>query len=244
VYDIILFDLDDTLLDFASSERESLKRIHAEFYPQLNYSIFEEHFLSINNQLWKRVGAHENPLTPGEIRLQRFMEFNQKFNIKHDHEIIAHHYENHLGETANWLPGVKEAIQLLHKKNYILGIVTNGLVSVQYKKYERHALGNWFKSFIVSDKVNMAKPHKGIFELAFSEICAQKNLKMIDVKKILMVGDSLVSDGHGSKNAGIDFCFVGQESKIDHEIDHEIPIKYIIPSVCALPQILTPILNR
>lgn len=29
---------------------------------------------------------------------------------------------------------------------------------------------------------------------------------------MLMVGDSIVSDGHGAKNFGIDFCFINNHS--------------------------------
>ncbi|HEV2614591.1 MAG TPA: HAD-IA family hydrolase [Gammaproteobacteria bacterium] len=232
MYDIILFDLDDTLLGFISSERESLKRIHAEFYGQLDFAVFEENFMSINRELWSRVGKHVEPLTPSEIRIRRFIEFNQKFKINHDHMIIANNYEKYLGETAGWLPGVKEAIEDLHKKNYLLGIVTNGLVGVQYKKHERHELARWFKSFVVSDRVNVAKPHKGIFELALAE------LKALDLKKVLMVGDSLHADGHGAKNTGIDFCLVGQGSPAEIQREQGIPVRYRIPSVCELPQII------
>lgn len=232
MYEIILFDLDDTLLDFGQSERESLKRIHAEFYSQLDFPIFEESFMNINRALWSRVGTQADSLTPSEIRLRRFIEFNQKYNIHHDHISIADNYEKHLGETADWLPGVKEAVENLHKKDYLLGIVTNGLVSVQYKKHERHELAKWFQSFVVSDKVNITKPHKGIFELALTE------LKVLDLTKVLMVGDSLQADGHGAKNAGIDFCLVGQGSPEEIHRAHGIPVRYSIPSVCELPQIL------
>ncbi len=199
MYDIILFDLDDTLLDFTQSEHLSLNKIHAMFYDHTPFSEFKEIFQSINSQLWKKIGDHSNSLKPGEIRLQRFLELNKFLDINISHEHVATSYEKHLGETADWLPEVKPAIQFLHNQNYLLGIVTNGLVSVQYQKHAKHNLDKWFSCFIVSDEVNVSKPDKVIFDIALREILSQKNLSTIDKSRVLMVGDSPTADGQGSK---------------------------------------------
>ena len=238
MYDIILFDLDDTLLDFTQSEHISLNKIHVQFYEHISFFKFKKIFQSINSQLWKKITHPSNPIKPSEIRLQRFLELNKFLAIDTCHEHIANHYEQHLGETAEWLPKVKPAIQFLHNQGYILGIVTNGLVSVQYKKYALHNLENWFKCFIVSDEVNVSKPDKTIFDIALSKILSETNLKNIDKNRVLMVGDSPLADGRGAKNTGIDYCFIGNDHEKANMETHDITAKYKISSVKKLPDYL------
>lgn len=234
-YELLLFDLDDTLLDFSQSEHISLTKLHQEFYSRIAYLEFAAQFHSINKKLWQRVGVAANPLEPGHIRLLRFLELNATLQFDYKHEVVADSYEKFLGENATWLPDVKTAIDFLHKKGYILGIITNGLVSVQYKKYELNKLSTWFDCFIVSDKVKTVKPHKAIFEIAFSEILSCGKLESIDLNKVLMVGDSAIADGRGSKNAGIDYCFIGHVDSEHIKQLHDINIKYHLSSVRDLP---------
>lgn len=238
MYDIILFDLDDTLLDFTQSEHLSLNKIHQLFYDHTAFAEFKKIFQSINSQLWQKIAEKPGSIKPSEIRLRRFLELNKFFETNICHENVAENYEKHLGETADWLPEVKPAIQFLHNQGYTLGIVTNGLVSVQYKKYAIHNLEKWFKCFVVSDEVNVSKPDKAIFDIALSTILSQTNLSSIDKSRVLMVGDSLMADGRGSKNAGIDYCFIGNDDEKANMQTRDVNAKYKINSVNKLPNYL------
>ena len=203
MYETILFDLDDTLIDFQGSQHKSLTRLHAEFYSHIDYVLFENTYKPINRALWDRVGAIHNPITPTEIKAVRFAEIHKILKIKQDAIAISEAYEQLLGETAEWLPQVKSVIEFLHKKGHLMGIVTNGLHKAQYRKYELLELNKWFHAFIVSETVGIAKPHKQIFDLALSKIIPTSKQE-----SILMVGDSLPHDGHGAKNAGIHFVLL------------------------------------
>lgn len=238
MYDIILFDLDDTLLDFSGSEELSLKDIHQQFYNEVDLNTFENCYKEINTALWTRVGALHNPLKPGDVKLLRFEQLNSLLGCPVDAIKIAKAYEESLGEYAHWYPGVKSVINFLHQKGHILGIVTNGLVSVQTRKYERHNLGSWFDCYIISDAVGYAKPQRGIFDCALQAISLKRNqsLESTISSSMLMVGDTLSSDGHGAKQFGIDFCFINHK-KVENQ-DLGLVVKHDIHSVTELPNIL------
>lgn len=236
MYQIIYFDLDDTLIDFTGSEKKSLVSLHAKFYNELSYGEFDPLFKDINSNLWKRVGAKEDPLKPSQVRTMRFEQLNRMLGYDNiQPTVIADEYERYLGENADWFPQVKNVIAFLHQKGHILGIITNGLISVQDKKYERLQLSKWFDCFTVSDRVGIAKPNKEIFDTALNEIARKynKQVEFYNEHSMLMVGDSISSDGHGAKNFGIDFCFING-SNVDTK-HSEATITYDIKSVADLP---------
>ncbi|VEH33058.1 HAD family hydrolase [Legionella sainthelensi] len=228
-YQVILFDLDDTLIDFSYSERMGLISIYNQFYTSVEYAVFEQLYKEINTQLWHQVG---NSLSSSEVRLLRFAHLNQKISCPTPIEEIASEYEKNLCAHAYWLPYVKAAIEFLHQKGHFLGIITNGFKETQAQKHQQLELSNWFDCYIISSEIGVAKPDIKIFEIAIAEIVSKRQ-HCIEKHSMLMVGDSIVSDGHGAKNFGIDFCFIN-----NHSLDilpSEPPIKYNINSVAHLP---------
>lgn len=228
-YQVILFDLDDTLIDFSYSERMGLISIYNQFYTSVEYAVFEHLYKEINTQLWQQVG---NSLSSSEVRLLRFSHLNQKLSCPTPIEEIASEYEKNLCAHAYWLPHVKAAIEFLHQKGHFLGIITNGFTETQVQKHQQLELSNWFDCYIISSEIGVAKPDIKIFEFAIAEIM-NKRQHCIEKHSMLMVGDSIISDGHGAKNFGIDFCFINT-----HLLDilpSEPPIKYNINSVAHLP---------
>lgn len=237
MYDIILFDLDDTLLNFSASEHLSLKNIHQQFYRDINLNRFERSYKEINAALWARVGVLTNPLNPVDIQLMRFEQLNAKLECTVSASDVALNYEEGLGAYAEWYPGVQSVIHFLRQQGHILGIVTNGLTNVQIRKYERHNLGTWFDCYIVSDAVGFAKPQKGIFDCALKAISLKRNQSLEpSSSSMLMVGDNVSSDGYGAKQYGMDFCFINHNKIINQ--DPELPIKYDIHSVTELARVL------
>ncbi|AUR52828.1 HAD family hydrolase [Aquella oligotrophica] len=231
-YTTILFDLDDTLLDFVSAEKKTLRYIHQEYYSNYEFENFLKTYQTINNNLWEQVGSGHGSILPRDVRYRRFIDLHATLKTDLNHEIVAHSFENYLGVNTDWIDGVEKVIDLLAGKGYRLGIITNGLTSVQYLKYKTNLLHQWFECFVVSDEVGVAKPGREIFEIAF----AQMNLKDQDVAQILYVGDSLASDGYGAKNAGIDFAFINRK-KLAVE-NHDLQIHFNLDTVADLSSLL------
>jgi len=233
-YTTLLFDLDDTLIDFIAAESKALLYLHQKFYTKFEFDLFKKTYQGINNQLWARVGNSVNHLYPGDVRFERFIQLNQELAVDISHLEIAESFEQYLGISTEWLPGIREAIELFHTNGYKLGIVTNGLTSVQYLKYNHHMLHKYFDCFIVSDEVGITKPNKEIFSLAFEAL----GLLADDLQQTLFVGDSLASDGHGAKNAGVDFAFINHK-RID-VVNHQdrAVVKFNLQSVAQLPALL------
>jgi 2-haloacid dehalogenase len=232
-YKIILFDLDDTLIDFAVSQKKGLQQVHQQFYADLNFDHFETHFKSINYALWREV--HKIPAS--EIRKLRFEQLNQAIHHHPEVETVAETYEQALGIHGIWFPNVEDSIRQLHQAGYIMGVITNGLSKTQRVKYQTLLMDKWFDCFIISDEAGMVKPDKAIFALAHEELAKKhgSDIKKINPKSTLMVGDSLHSDGQGAHNAGLSFCWIAHKSAVRQD---GIPVDHHYTSVAELAKIL------
>ncbi|MGL5741047.1 MAG: HAD family hydrolase [Legionella sp.] len=125
-YSVILFDLDDTLIDFAYSERMGLKSIHEKFYPAVDYQHFTQRYKEINTYLWNQTASKENAPKSREIRTLRFLQLNEQLPFTTSADEVAEEYDRCLYQYAHWLPDVQPVIEFLHQKGHILGIITNG----------------------------------------------------------------------------------------------------------------------
>lgn len=228
-YKYILFDLDDTILDFKKSEKETIKKIYDIYYLEhdIDFNKFCNIIKKIEKYLWKQV--EQNKLSPSQACFERIRFLNTYLNIKLDDIAIAFEYNSYLGHLCDWLPYAKESLDELLKLGVVMGIITNGYSYTQHIKYKKHKLNKWFKCYIIADEIGIAKPDVEIFNKAFEELNIDPTKD-----KILMVGDSLTADKIGSLNAQIDFCYINNNVNANKDIH----TKYVIKDLRELVKII------
>lgn len=82
------------------------------------------------------------------------------------------------------------------KKQFKVGIITNGSTQRQKAKIFNTNLNRYFETIIISEEVGFSKPDKRIFELALNKLNAQP-------ENTLFVGDDLEKDIAGPQNVNI-----------------------------------------
>lgn len=203
-YDIILFDADDTLLDFGKAEDAALKQTFAEFGLTLTEEI-REGYLEINHGLWKALerGEIEKP----QVLARRFQDTFEKFGIPGPTDgSFEKRYQILLGEGAYLVDGAMELLQEL-KKTHRLAIVTNGVTATQTNRLRLCGLDQVIPDVFISEKIGVAKPQLGFFTAVFAA------LRQPERSRVLIVGDSLTSDMRGGEIAGIDSCWYNPKGK-------------------------------
>lgn len=198
-YEHIFFDLDHTLWDFTTNSRATLAELHvdldleAQGIPDAQQLI--EAYEEVNRELW---GQYEQGHIPKEVmRVLRFRTTLQRFGVKLGKlpETMSHEYLERSPRRSVLFPGVKELLQDLSTR-YRLHIITNGFHEVQQVKIRCSGIDVFFQEMISSERAGASKPSPRIFAHALKRSGALASSS-------LMVGDNVISDMLGARQAGM-----------------------------------------
>lgn len=197
-YNAVLFDLDDTLIDFERSQEISLRKCYAKYFHHLvSWEAFQTHYGSINRSLWNL--AEEGTIRTSTISDLRFQQIADLYRIPFIPEIVQF-YEDQLILNSHWIEGAEEVLETLKHHSIPVAFITNGFTHMQRNKQKKLRLSRYSQIMVVSDECGVAKPHPLIFQTAL-------DLLKSSASSTLMVGDSLTSDGQGAKNLNMPFCW-------------------------------------
>lgn len=227
-YSTVLFDADNTLLDFDKDENCALRKT-LELY---GVPVTEENikaYVKINQGMWKALERGE--ITKPELKRTRFRKFFDAIGFETDADVfeVNEKYLSLLGEGGNTLEGAVELCRELKEKGYDLYIVTNGVANTQKNRLTKSGLLPYFTEIFVSETVGHQKPKKEYFDYVLSHI----NEK--DIDKIILVGDSLTSDIKGANQSGITCVWLNLKGQ---ELPEEYKPDYVINDVREVKEIL------
>lgn len=220
-YRILLFDLDDTLLDFGANEIDSLNKL----FQQHGYTFSEEIcrvYHSVNKQLWS---DYEN----GKIGLDkvlnsRFSETMVRLGKVVDGAEWERQYRELLGNGCQQMEGALELCQSL-SASHRLFVITNGITKTQLKRLQQSGLYEFFEDIFTSQSIGFQKPSIEFFNYVTSHI------KDFNQKETLIIGDSLNTDIKGGLLSGIDTCWFNRKS-LEHSV--EIQSTYTVTDLAEL----------
>ncbi len=221
----VLFDLDDTLLDFHKAEASAIRRTLTAVGAPATDEIAAR-YSAINDAHWKRLEKGE--LTRVQVLTGRFAQLFSELGVDFSPEDAWHIYEKNLSEGHWFIEGAEELLQTLSPR-YTLCLVSNGTASVQDKRIESAGIARYFEKIFISQRVGINKPAAAFFDHCFAA------LPCLDRTRTIIVGDSLTSDILGGRNAGIATCWFNPRRlppRADIPADHEIV------ALCELPPLL------
>jgi len=218
----VLFDVDDTLLDFKECSRTSI--IYACKKTGIEYSdVIYQTFLTENQKLWWRL--EKNELTRSDIYARRWNIIFNVLGIDFDGPAFEKIYKGRLNESHIPICGAVEILQYC-KSKYITGVASNALYEQQFKRLSDAGMTNYIDHMFLSGIIGIEKPNEGFFAY-----CVEKlNLKP---EEVLLVGDSITADINGAKKYGIqtclfDRCHTMDKSVSDYYINNLLELKDIL----------------
>lgn len=225
MFEFLLLDMDDTILDFKKAEEVALKKTLESFSLMPTPEVCAR-YSAINQGYWEMLERKE--ITRQRLKVQRFEDLFREYGILIDSELCAKRYVENLAQGHYFMPGAEEALVGLSKK-YKLYLVSNGATDVQKSRLGSAGIEKYFQKVFISQEVGVDKPDKLFFERCFAQI------PDFDRQKAIIVGDSLTSDILGGRNAGITTCWVNANKKPARS---DIPADYEIQALSQLEKLL------
>lgn len=207
----ILFDLDNTLIDFMRMKTESsnaaiLAMIDA------GLDIKEDKARKILSELFREHGIEDQTI---------FQKFLEKTIKKIDYRILSNGIAAYRRVQSGFLfpyPHVRSTLVKLKEKNIVLGIVSDAPRMRAWLRLAEMNLTHYFDVVVTLDDTGLLKPNRIPFEKALKEL-------KLKPKEILFVGDNPERDIVGAKQAGMKTClalygqkFFSKKIKADFEI--------------------------
>ncbi|MBR5290795.1 MAG: HAD family hydrolase [Erysipelotrichaceae bacterium] len=211
---VIVFDLDNTLIDRQRAFTEMLKdRI------QLTLPADKKHLKEQAIQdilMWDDNGTVSRSVS--------FKKYCDKYEVTcMTSEELSTYWTTISGSVVYLFDDVIEVITYL-KDKYRLAILTNGSPVSQRRKLESTGILNLFELSVVSGEVGIDKPDPRIFDV----MCDRLNVKP---EECLYIGDNYVNDVLGARNAGWNAIYLNRlhlESDESQMIDSLKKLKKIL----------------
>lgn len=224
-YNILLFDADDTILDFKKGEKAALTELFKEMNLVDEENIMDV-YIKMNESLWKDIETGK--LTRDEVLNNRFALLFKKYNKEVDGREIEKRYRSFLNMQHECVEGAEELLESIYKK-YKLYIITNGVSKTQFTRLKESKMDKYFEKVFVSEDLGYQKPKKEFFEGVI------KQVPNFDLKTTLIIGDSLTADIRGGYQLGIDTCWFNPHLKKNIT---DVKPTYEIHKLCELHNIL------
>lgn len=198
-YNLFLFDLDDTLLDFQASEKLSFKETFINFGISDLLEDIHKTYKVENNLLWKQL--EEGKVDKDFLKVERFKRTLDHHKIEIPPHTMAQYYLEQLPKHVVLIDGAVELLKHVKQLGGEVGIITNGIEYTQRERIKNSALKDYIDFIAVSEECGYAKPDVRFFEFAANR---SKNFKK---ESTIIIGDRFDADILGAKNFGIDSCW-------------------------------------
>ena len=201
---LVVFDLDDTLLDHRAAERAALADVHAMHAGHIgrhDVVHVQDTYHAHNVPLWRDFGAGR--ITAEDLKRLRSERVLAALEARDlDPETFSRDYLDRYAEHWRWADGALGAYRAVAGR-FPVGVLTNGFSAQQRAKFARLPEVEAIAAFaVISDEVGVRKPDPRLFDHVLGlarDVLGRPALAPADV---LYVGDSFHSDVEGGVGAG------------------------------------------
>jgi putative hydrolase of the HAD superfamily len=238
----VLFDLDDTLLDYSGGVEESWARaVHAGCADgRVDPHALITALVSSRRWLWEDPARHRQERVNMPRAWRRIVAHAlDSLGAANDElaEAIAGHFSVDRRQVMRLFPEARAILECLRERGIPLGLVTNGDAIQQRYKIERHDLARYFDVMVIEGEFGAGKPDEAVYRHALDVLRAKPG-------DTCMVGDNLAFDVEGARRVGIAGIWVDR-NRTGLPADSTVRPDHVIASLTdLLPLAARPPSNR
>ncbi|MDD2414733.1 MAG: HAD family hydrolase [Eubacteriaceae bacterium] len=193
----VIFDIDGTLYDFDTAAEKGMENVVA--YAQKQFGVDPPVFKATVQQAWDLVDSRYKKHSPCMhdrlLRFQNTLEILKLPIFPHALRMKEIYWETFY-RTIEPEPGIQQVLAALKQKGIKLGIASDMLAEVQWRKLEVLKLGSAFDMIATSEEAGVDKPG-----WEFLSLCQQK--LACPAEACLFIGDNIDRDVRGPAAFGM-----------------------------------------
>ncbi len=189
----LLFDLDDTILDYTSTGDHCWESLCDTFAPRLGKLPATDLLETINQTrgwYWSEPERHrQGRMNMKEARRYIVRLAFEKLGLEASEiaDELADAFTQQREELVRPFPGAVETLQTLRERGARMALITNGMAQFQHRKIERFGLEPFFELILIESEFGAGKPDPRVFQHALRGFNAVPG-------QAWMIGDALEYD--------------------------------------------------
>lgn len=193
-YSVLLFDLDQTILDTDTNAERALKNLQLPFeFDFTNERVL--HWHHTQQKMWADLELGK--LTRQQLVDTRFQTYFDDYDIEVDSLALETQFERTFFAEHELMPHAKDLLRQLHG-NYKLAVVSNGTRAKQERILNDARIASLFDEIFLAEDLGYSKPDPRFFEKVSQKLVPYEKSDM------LVIGDSLTADIQGAIDSKID----------------------------------------
>lgn len=204
----LLFDMDDTLLDYMAHVDVSWRIICAEFAGEcaVDADRLREAVREESTAFWRdEEAAGHWRIKLDEARVVVVTSALERLGVSHQRaEDIANGYRREVESRMALFDDTVETLAALRANGFRLGIITNGPREGQRAKVTRFELAPLVDHVVIEGEFGRGKPDPAVFRHALETL-------EVEAGEAWMVGDNLYADIRGAQSVGIHAAWIHRD---------------------------------
>lgn len=227
-YQLLLFDLDNTLFDFDRAQDMALAHfLKVEGVSEDDIPNYIQYYVPMNQKLWDMLEL--GLISRQDLVNQRFAKLFAHFGQDRDGVQLARHYQECLSQEGVLLEGARDLLEECRRQGKRIFAVSNGISYIQRNRIAQARLEELFEGIFISEEVGFVKPSLAYFDHVF------QNIPDFDKSLAVMIGDSLSADIQGAIQAGLDSVWYNPHQK---ELPADIHPTYTVKNFKELKDLI------
>ena len=192
-YYCVLFDADNTLLNFDAAESKALAETLVNYGIEPDAETVQT-YRTINEELWRAL--EKGQIKREKLMSERFTRFLKAIDAAGDGAEMNRFYLEQLSTHPDLVNA--EVLDVLRELSEVatLAVVSNGFQKVQTRRLAESGILNFMEDVFISEKMDCEKPGRKIFDGALRALGVENR------EQVLMVGDRK-HDIFGAREAGV-----------------------------------------